>query len=178
VQGLTGLEPDDQFLNDPDTALTLSGPWLYAAAQRVPELRPQLGLALPPGPPFVGGSYLVVWKHTTEAEAALQWIRHLTQPRAQVAYSQGVGLLPARLEALAMAPFATEPVWQLAIQGIRAGRSFPVTRSWGLMEDRLTRALAAIWQDVLAQPEADVEALVIRHLEPLAKRLDLVLGQS
>ena len=75
-------------------------------------------------------------------------------------------------------PFAVAPLWQLAIQGVKLGRSFPVTRSWGLMEDRLTTALSALWADSLADPERDLDALVARHMEPLAARLDLVLGQT
>jgi hypothetical protein len=46
------------------------------------------------------------------------------------------------------------------------------------MEDRLTTALAGLWADVLAGPQADLEGLIRRRLEPLAKRLDLVLGQG
>ena len=63
-----------------------------------------------------------------------------------------------------------------AIRGLKTGRSFPVTRSWGLMEDRLTRELKALWDEVLADPALDIESAIARHLEPLAMRLDLVLG--
>jgi hypothetical protein len=66
----------------------------------------------------------------------------------------------------------------MAITGLKSGRTFPVTRSWGLMEDRLTTALSVLWADALAQPNADLEALILKRLEPLAQRLDLVLGQG
>jgi multiple sugar transport system substrate-binding protein len=180
VRTLTGLQPDDQFLHSADTAITLSGPWLFGAAQSLakPDLREQLGVALPPGPSFVGGSHLVVWKQSQQAEAALRLVRFLTERGPQLAYSQAVGLIPTRQEALAEPPFATHPFWQLATRGLRTGRSFRVTRSWGLMEDRLTLALAAVWGDTLADPEADLDGLISRRLEPLAKRLDLVLGQA
>jgi multiple sugar transport system substrate-binding protein len=68
VRGLNGLEPDTQFLNDAETAMTMSGPWLFQAARA--NLLDDLGAALPPGPSFVGGSYLVVWKHSAKADAA------------------------------------------------------------------------------------------------------------
>jgi len=45
------------------------------------------------------------------------------------------------------------------------------------MEDRLTRELTALWADVLADPALDLEAAIGKRLEPLAMRLDLVLGQ-
>lgn len=176
VRHLNGLEPDAQFLNDDQTALTLSGPWLFNQAS--PVLKAQMGVALPPGASFVGGSYLVVWKHTLKHELALKLIHFLTQPSVQARYAQWVGLLPVRLEALAEPPYVDDPLWQKAIAGLKAGRAFPVTRSWGLMEDRLTTALSALWADTLAHPEADLDALIAKRLDPLAQRLDLVLGQN
>lgn len=176
VQRLNGLQPDQQFLNDDQTALTLSGAWLFN--QVSPALKTQLGVALPPGASFVGGSHLVIWKHTLKQNAALKLIQFLTQPAAQVHYAQAVGLLPVRLDALAGPPYISDPLWQMAITGLKSGRTFPVTRSWGLMEDRLTTALSALWADTLAHPDADLEALILKRLEPLAQRLDLVLGQG
>ncbi len=176
VRHLNGLEPDAQFLRDANTALTLSGPWLYGAAS--PELKEQLGIGLPPGPSFVGGSHLVIWKYTNKAEAALRLIRFLTQPAAQVTHSQNIGLLPSRLDALAEPPFSTNSPWGSAIVGLKTGRSFPVTRSWGLMEDRLTIALSKLWTETLANPGLDLDRAIAKRLEPLAQRLDLVLGQA
>ncbi len=46
------------------------------------------------------------------------------------------------------------------------------------MDDRLTSVYASIWKDILENPELDLEAALGRRLEPLAQRLDLVLGQS
>jgi multiple sugar transport system substrate-binding protein len=179
VRHLTGLEPDHQFLRDANTALTISGPWLFKAArEHYPGLSEELGVALPPGPSFVGGSHLVMWKHSRQPEAALELIHFLAQPEVQAVHSEHVGLLPARVEALALPPFATDPFWQMAIRGLKTGRSFPVTRSWGLMEDRLTTELSRIWEAVLADPGLDLEAAIARRFAPLAQRLDLVLGGS
>jgi multiple sugar transport system substrate-binding protein len=175
VRRLTGLEPDQQFLADPGTAMTISGPWMFRAL-RERGLGESVSVALPPGATFVGGSHLVVWKHSRQPEAVLKLVRFLIADATQVAYSQRVGLLPTRLNALTAEPFASDPWWQLAIRGLKTGRSFPVTRSWGLMEDRLTRELKALWDEVLADPELDLDAAIARHLEPLALRLDLVLG--
>ena len=176
VRHLNGLQPDEQFLNDPHTAATLSGPWLFEHLTR--DQYADVHVALPPGRPFVGGSHLVMWKHTRQREAALKLIRFLTQLEPQVTYARRIGLLPAKVEALASAPYATDPWWLVSAAGMQSGRSLPVTRAWGLMEDRLTNELAALWKDILAQPDMDLDAAVARHLEPLAKRLDLVLGQA
>jgi multiple sugar transport system substrate-binding protein len=177
VRHLNGLEPDAQFLNDAETALTISGPWLFQAASA--HLLEDLGAALPPGPSFVGGSYLVAWQHSDKAEAARELIRFLTRIPAQTEYTQVVGLVPVALAAHREEPFASGRFWQTAIRGLEIGRAFPVTRSWGLMEDRLANALAGLWRDVLNDPSGvDLDAAIVRRLEPLGKRLDLVLGQG
>ncbi len=176
VRNLNGLEPDQQFIENADTALTMSGAWLFSSASA--ELKPQLDVSLPPGPSFVGGSHLIIWKHSTKYEAARTLVQFLTQPEIQVKHSLNVGLLPALVNALASPPFSTDVRWQIAAHGVRTGRSFAVTRAWGLMEDRLTTEFAAIWHDVLNHPDLDLDAAISSRLEPLARRLDLVLGQS
>ncbi len=176
VRHLNALQPDDQFLSDPDTAVTISGPWLFEflAGQQ----REEIHVALPPGRTFVGGSHLAVWKHTRKRDAALKLVHFLTQKEAQVAYAQRIGLLPAQVAALASPPYATDPLWQVTASGVQGGRGFLITRVWGLIEDRLTNELAALWKEVLAQPDLPLESLLIKRLEPLAKRLDLVLGHG
>jgi multiple sugar transport system substrate-binding protein len=176
---LNGLEPDELFISNPDTAMTMSGPWLYCEAyQRLGEdLAGEIRLALPPGPSFVGGSNLVIWKYCRQPEAALKLIRFLTQKPAQVAYCQRVGLLPARVKALQEELFTADP-WQTAARGLASGRSFPTIRLWGLVEDRLTAVLNAIWNDVLAGQEQELDEILQRHLEPLAQRLDPLLLQG
>lgn len=177
VRHLNALQPDAQFLNDAGTAITQSGPWLFQAAPA--PLLEDLRAAMPPGPSFVGGSYLAVWNHSPNTEAARRLVHFLTRPPAQIEYSQVVGLLPVVPAALEQPPFASSPLWQTAIRGVKTGRAFQVTRSWGLMEDRLTNALAGLWRDVLNDPSGvDLQSAVARRLEPLAQRLDLVLGQS
>ncbi len=176
IQHLNALQPDDQFLNDPQTAATISGPWLFELLTR--EQHEDVHVALPPGRAFVGGSHLVMWKHTRKRDAALKLIRFLTQKEAQITYAQRIGLLPAQAAALASAPYSTDPLWQVTASGMGNGRGFLVTRTWGLMEDRLTNEFAALWKDSFTQPDQALEAVIARRLEPLAKRLDLVLGQT
>lgn len=176
VQHLNGLEPDSQFLQNEDTAITMSGSWLFGRAGAA--LRGQMGVGLPPGPSFVGGSHLVIWKHSTRVDLALKLIRFLMRPAAQVSHSQSIGLLPSRLDALASPPFSSDSLWQVAARGLKSGRSFHVTRAWGLMEDRLTTAFGTLWMELLSNPDLDLPSAIGKRMDLLAKRLDLVLGQS
>ena len=173
---LDALQPDTQFLQNADTAVTIAGSWLFHFLSD--ELRDNVGLALPPGAPFLGGSHLVIWKHSRKQEAALKLIRFLTQTETQVRYAQRIGLLPAVAEALNEEPFTTDRFWKSAVQAVKAGRAVPVTRSWGLMEDRLATEFAGVWQAFFADPSIDLVGLLIHRLEPLARRLEQVLAQA
>jgi multiple sugar transport system substrate-binding protein len=73
------LAEEDQAFNLFETrqvAVSMSGPWRLMALTQ-PETRARLGLALPPGPPFVGGSNLVIWQHIAHSNAkdALELVR-------------------------------------------------------------------------------------------------------
>jgi multiple sugar transport system substrate-binding protein len=177
VRHFRSLQSDEQFWSDPQTAVTISGSWLFETI-RAANLTAQIGVAPPPGPPFVGGSHLVIWKHAHQPDAALDLVRFLTQPAAQADYGRRAGLLPANREALAEAPFADDPLWQQEIACVKAGRGFPVTRSWGLVEYRLVATFSALWSETLANPNLDLDAALAKHLAPLAQRLDALLGQA
>jgi len=168
--------PDTQFLQHDDTAVTIGGPWLFNFLTGA--ARDNVGLALPLGAPMLGGSHLVIWKHSRKPDAALKLIRFLTQTEAQVQYARRIGLLPAVVEALNEAPFTTDRLWRSAVQAVKAGRAVPITPSWGLMEDRLATEFAAVWQALFDQPTLDLVALLARRLEPLAGRLDQLLARA
>jgi multiple sugar transport system substrate-binding protein len=171
------LECEPYFFNNPDAAVLLSGTWSSDyIAQHTGGADP-VALAVTPGPSFVGGSNLVIWKYSRHTEAAVKLVRFLCQTDTQAAYSQAVGLLPARADALDLPPFSTDPYWQIASQTLRSGRSFPAIRLWGLIEERMTTSLVMVWNDVLANPAADTLEIVRRHLQPLSHRLDLLLSE-
>ncbi len=176
VRGLNGLEPDDYMLKQAGTAATISGPWLFSKIQS--SQNENIGIALPPGPSFVGGSNLIVWKTARHPEAAFKLVHFLTQKQAQIQYAQTIGLLPARQAAIEAEPFASDPNWQTVVRGIDSGRSYPAIRLWGLIEDRLTTAFNAVWLDLLANPQANVREVLLKHLEPLIERLNELLKRE
>lgn len=162
-------------------AVTVGDPsWLRAtmeALRDTPHMIDQLGVALPPGPPYVGGSNLVVWKHTRQRDAALRLMRSLTNPDIQVNYCQQIGLLPIRLEALQRPPYSTDPHYRVLAQAAQSGRSYPALLRWGLIEENLSRTLMQIWSDLAAHPNSDLDALFAQRIDPLVKRLNNLLMQ-
>ena len=55
----------------------------------------------------------------------------------------------------------------------------PALAAWSMaVRPDPTGVLGALWAEVLNTPSLDLEAAIAKRLEPLAKRLDLVLGQT
>ena len=172
-QHLDGAQLCRQFIARPETAVMLIGPWSF---EEIPlEPRDEFGLALPLGRPFLGASYLVVWQHSRQVDAALKLIRFLTETPTLIAYGQRLSLVPAQLEALSLPPYSDDPWWQIAVQAVQAGHAPPTTVSWSIMEERLRFELAAIWQDVLNDPRAEPYPLVAQRLGRLAQQINAVL---
>ena len=59
---------------------------------------------------------------------------------------------------------------------IRTGRAYPVFTLWGLLEDKLVDALLKIGNQLLTQPDANVEAVIRKQIEPVAQRLNLAMS--
>jgi ABC-type glycerol-3-phosphate transport system substrate-binding protein len=172
-------EAEARFLQG-HAAMTVSGPWLALGSDlpRAPEVAETLGVALPPGVPWVGASHLVVWKHGTprQERLAAELVRHLTSLPAQITASQDAGLLPVRPEAFGAPPLAGHPLYQVLGRGVTEGRSFPSMRLWGLIEEKLTAALGSLWARVfMAEPDTSLDDLIRAELEPLAARLNKTL---
>jgi hypothetical protein len=62
-------------------------------------------------------------------------------------------------------------------QGLKTGRTFPTIAAWGLVEDKILPTVEQIWKDVLADSSQDLDAVIAKHVEPLAQRLDIALAQ-
>jgi multiple sugar transport system substrate-binding protein len=162
-------------------AVTIGDPsWLRATIEALhdtPQVIDQLGVALPPGPPYVGGSNLVIWKHTRQRDMAVRLIRSLIDPDMQVNFCQRIGLLPTRLEALQRPPYSIDPRYQALAHAARSGRSYPALLRWGLIEENLSRALTQIWSDLATNPRSDLDVLFAQRIDPLVKRLNNLLAQ-
>jgi ABC-type glycerol-3-phosphate transport system substrate-binding protein len=177
---MDGIAAFELFQNQ-NVAAMVSGPW-FLKWLRVHGTSPftlsRIGVALLPGPSFVGGTNLITWKHVTyeHEQLAVELVRHLVTSPALLNFYHHVGLLPARRDLLAQPPFSTDPHYGKIIEAIEAGRPHSRIAMWGLVEDRLTTVLANIWSEVRADPTQNIAALVERQIVPLAKRLDATVS--
>jgi multiple sugar transport system substrate-binding protein len=162
-----------------EIAAFIGGPWTLTYLQNHPSaqaLMPLLGISLPPGPPFVGGSVLVVWDHTRLAQEALELVRFLCTPNIQTQLSSRTGLLPVRIESWAETMPQSQH-YQILNNALTLGRPMPMVRLWGMIEEKLTKAFIQVQTTLDENPGADVEKTLRLYLTPLADRLtDVMLG--
>jgi ABC-type glycerol-3-phosphate transport system substrate-binding protein len=145
---------------------------------RDPELsavEANLGLASMPGGSFVGGSHLVVWKHSQKKEAALLLTDFLVKRSAEHNVFPSFGL-PAYLPDWASTPFLKEPYFSAFRNALQNGRSFPATELWGLVERRVVDTVPSVWEKVLDPDKPDIDKILAETMVPLARLLNLSLG--
>jgi multiple sugar transport system substrate-binding protein len=147
-------------------------------ANITPEQRTKIGMALPPGPSFVGGSHLVIMDHTPPRQEAraLEIITRLIEPQVQHDLCVMTGMLPARRAVLEQPPFATDPCYRVFVEALNQGRSLPTLSLWGTIEERLIDSCTHLWAQIMANPTVDIEAIVTEEFNLLARRINPMLG--
>jgi multiple sugar transport system substrate-binding protein len=182
------LSPDARNLNEAQAnimfrqgkaAATISGQWVLDAIRHqgaTAEVTANLGVAFAPVVPFVGGSNLVIWKHSRHEREAMELARFLTSHQVQTSYVPQAGLLPARLDALATSPFTTDQPYQVISTSLKKGQGFQAAHMWGLIEDGLSATLSMLWTDIFNNPAGDLKQMIAERLEPLAQSFRRVLS--
>ncbi|MBN1260657.1 MAG: extracellular solute-binding protein [Anaerolineae bacterium] len=173
ARGLSDSESDACFMQG-KAAVTISTPWLLS----MDEARlVNVGIASPPGPAFVGGSHLLIWKHSHHPKQALQLVRYLAGPEIQNYRSFHVWQLPARLSALDVVDTPSREFSRYLRHILRNGRTFITPPLWAIVEERLAQTFAEIWTDVLALPDitdSALHAILEQHLDGLVRRLAIM----
>lgn len=164
---------------DHQTSVIVNGPWylmrliLGGATDEVLE---NLGVALPPGPPFVGGSNLVIWAGAENKDAALKLADYLTSPEVQRKICRTTGLMPVRKSVLTEEPYAANPHYRVFSEALNLGRPLPMIAFWGPLEEALLKAFGNIWKDIKSCRDcSNIEETVLNHIEPVARRFDKLL---
>ncbi len=177
---LTDAQQVKTYFASRKSAVTMGSPQLGLSILReIPASeRSLLGVSAPPGPALIGGSNLVVWAHTRKPNMAVDLVRFLTSKAAQVEYLPSIGYLPVRWDALSEPPYTTDPFFKGLALSLHNSRPFPLVRLGGLLEARLLAPLSNIWQDLIANPEGDLDTIMLDHLSPIANRLNVLLNSN
>ncbi|MFN2153012.1 MAG: hypothetical protein ACK2T5_15510, partial [Anaerolineales bacterium] len=172
------MPKDSIYFTQRNVAAIFAGPWMLSTFSRLgfsDEEFSRIGVAVPPGPPFVGGTVLSIWQHTARSrlvDNAFKFIEFITQPEVQIEYSPHS---PTRQEAWDVLSKRGSPYYKTMRKALAMGRSFPAVPLWGMVEEKLKTSIALIWQDLFTNPDANVDLAIEKYLEPTVKRLNLSL---
>lgn len=156
-------------------SVLISGPWFYENLLKrnaSAEVLANIGIAMPPGPPFVGGSSLVIWSGE-ELKPALDWIKQLTMDeKTQEQVARDTGLLPVMEKVLNSARYTYDHHYAVFSRAIRTGRPLPQVPFWGSLESELVRVFGNIWSVLKEDPRYTPKRAVLEHLLPMANMFD------
>jgi ABC-type glycerol-3-phosphate transport system substrate-binding protein len=179
--GLSAPQSLEQFATG-KTAITFAG----ANSQEIiinfnrHEVLENIGAAPVPGVPWFGGSNLVIWKevrmHPVQEKAAIDLIRFLTAPEAQIKLANAQFSLPSRVGALPEIKYAI-PAYRAAVEeSVRRGQSYPPVGLWVRILNEMTNVFDIVTADVIEKHDEDIEQILLRRLKPLANRLNLMMS--
>jgi ABC-type glycerol-3-phosphate transport system substrate-binding protein len=167
------------LFNTSQAAVHFAGPWLNSAAQNSDWGNDKPNVLALPGTTFTGGLSFVLWQYSLHPQEAFELIRFLATQPVQAPTSVYHDQVPTRCDALNV-PLNQNDVFHRGyaqyLKSIQKGRSFPTIRLWGAVEDKLRVGLSNIWADLFDNPTQDLDACIVKHLGPLARRLNMTLG--
>ncbi len=156
-------------------AATLDGTWIYETQKpdASPEVLENLGVALAPGPAYVGGSNLVIWTNSENKDAAAKLMLFMSEPESVITMAGVTGLAPARRSLLNSPEVVARDFGEVMNKAIETGRALPNQMFSAMLEDKLRYAFGNIWVDVMKSPDGDLREMIAGHLLPLKERLQL-----
>lgn len=138
------------------------------------EMRHLLGVALPPGPPLLAGSDLVVWRHSRKDHEVAHALSILFSTEVQIKYSDYMGALPVTEEALENLAEPSDANMDILIETLDKGRLFATTKFGGMLEVQLAAGLTELWANLSQNPSEDLKEIIRKSLEPVRRRFDMM----
>ena len=160
-----------------DAAITMDGTWMYDAQKATANLEvlDNLGVALAPGPAWVGGSNLVVLESATEREAAWDLLLFLSEPISVQTMFNLTGLAPAKLSLLNSREVLQRAFGPVLNRAMETGRSPQNHRFSGMIEENLHYAFGLVWAEMLKSPNKNPREILVNYLVPLKERLEAAM---
>jgi multiple sugar transport system substrate-binding protein len=144
-----------------------------------PEVKENIGLAMLMQAPYIGGSALTIWRHSSDYQDSLKLIQHLTSLESWQALSKIYPPYPpARLDALDKSPLAQMPCYPAVRKSLQNGRCFHSGYRWRGVEARLVSVIEQMWSDLRANPELNIASEVEKRFSDLCIRLEQTILAS
>ncbi|MGC1378060.1 MAG: extracellular solute-binding protein [Anaerolineales bacterium] len=160
-----------------DAAITMDGTWIYDAQKATANLEvlDNLGVALAPGPAWVGGSNLAVLESARDRETAWDLLLFLAEPNSVLTMFKLTGLAPAKLSLLNSREVLQRAFGPILNRAMETGRSPQNHRFSGMIEDNLHYAFGLVWAEMLKSPNKNPREILVNYLVPLKERLEAAM---
>ena len=164
-------------------AITLSSDQNYMGLktgrfQSLPEVRENMAVAKPLSSPYVGGSNLVIWRHTALDRDSLELVQYLTDFEVLEQVFNQLNILPARLSLLERLPVASDPAYPVILDTLHSGRGILGYYRWAGIEDRMVHMISGMWQEIFANPDLDLDNVLPVRINELSDRLERTILAS
>jgi multiple sugar transport system substrate-binding protein len=162
-----GVADAQRWFVERKSAITI-GPYGFLRefqAAAPPAFRDQLGVSMPPGPPLIAGSDLVLWAHSRNTDEMLSLLYSLFNPEIQLGYAEYLGDLPVTRAALEHLARSTDENIRAFVDILEHGRLFSVSKFSGMLEAQLAGVLADVWKDLAEHPTDDIRSQLQIALE-------------
>ncbi len=138
-----------------------------------PEVKENIGMAMLMQAPYIGGSALTIWRHSSDYQDALKLIQHLTSLESwKILYELYPPYTSARLDAMEKSHLAEMPFYPAIQKSLKNGRSFHSGYRWRGVEARLVSVIEQMWNDLRANPELNIASEVEKRFSDLCARLE------
>jgi multiple sugar transport system substrate-binding protein len=141
-------------------------------SRALPIVRENLGVALYPGISLIGGTDLVIWRHSLQVLQAIELINYLTGFEVAKFIFENYHILPARINHYGHLLKGSDPIYPLLLQSLQTGRSLRSHFRWAGVETRLDLFFKQMWQDLFINPAMNLENEIEKRLVEVSTRLN------
>ena len=178
-----GSTTNDDLFYQGKIPVLFSGHWNLGVIRNevgrsLPEVKDNLGIALPPGNvSYLGGAHLVVWQHSVYHEENLRLIAYLTSTELLTDMVER-GIFPARDDILSSPLINNDPLHRLLADCFRRGRTIHTTYRWGAVEVRINEFVLDLFTDLFANPELNLVREMDMRLRALSEKTERTILAS
>jgi len=153
--------------------------FIIALENKAPNIQ-NIGTASLMSIPWSGGGSVVIWRHThgypERLEAAYKLAEFLARKRTMLDLAHNSYVLPSRTDALDELFPPDHPLRPVMLQLISTGRSYRPIALWRRIEHQFGIELGAVANELLQNPNADLDSALTKAMNELTERLNLTLG--
>ncbi|HVF26331.1 MAG TPA: extracellular solute-binding protein [Anaerolineales bacterium] len=170
----------EALLNGRAAAVITDAASLLAAVENKSPNIENIGAASLMSIPWSGGGSIVIWRHTygypDRLEASYKLAEFLVRKQTMLDLASNSYVLPARTDALDELFPPDHILRPVMLQLISTGRSYRTIALWRRIEHQFGVELGAAVNQLLKDPDADLDTIVTQAMDSLAERLNLTLG--